>query len=264
MRLLDRLERKFRPYAIPNLTIVIIIGQVLTYVLSRSNPQIIDRMELVPTLVKEGEFWRLFSFCFVPPPINLIFFIIGIVLFRLMGSALEQTLGTVRYNIYLLTGYLATVAVAFVYPDLVASNIFVVTSVYLAFAWLFPDFVLQIMFILPVKVRWIALLMWIGIGYSLIKGDMATRLVALAGITNFLLFFGPEVIQRLRSKGRRIQQKAQVSADARNPRHKCVICGATDKSDPTLEFRYCSKCEGAFCYCENHLHDHEHFSNTDA
>jgi hypothetical protein len=264
MRLLDRLERKLRPYAVPNLTIVIIIGQALVYMLGQSNPRFLDRLILIPSLVQEGEVWRLISFCFIPPPTNLIFFLIAMMLFRMMGSGLEQEWGTVRYNLYLLSGYVVTVAAAFVNPDLAASNMFIVTSVSLAFAWLNPNYVLHVMFILPVQIRWLALLAWIGLIYGLITGDMPTRLFILAGIANFILFFGRDVIQRVRSKGRRIQHTAQVAADAKKPKHECVVCGVTDKSDTTIEFRYCSKCDGALCYCENHLRDHAHVGNVDA
>ncbi|MFT5324541.1 MAG: hypothetical protein ACI8P0_002403 [Planctomycetaceae bacterium] len=264
MRLLDRLERKLRPYAVPNVTMIIIMGQVLAYILSKSNPQILERMVLVPRLVMEGEVWRLGSFCFVPPMDNLFFFFIAMMIFHMMGSALEQTWGAIRYNLFLISGYIATVSVSFVYPDQMATNMFIGTSVFLAFAWLYPNYVFYIMFILPVKVRWLALLTWIGLIYGLITGDMPTRLFILAGIANFILFFGRDVIQRVRSKGRRIQHTAQVAADAKKPKHECVVCGVTDKSDTTIEFRYCSKCEGALCYCENHLRDHAHVGNVDA
>ena len=264
MRLLDRLERKFRPYAVPNLTLVIIMGQVLAYILNQSNPQVLERMVLVPRLVMEGEVWRLGSFCFVPPVTNLLFFFFAMMIFHMMGSALEQTWGIVRYNLFLISGYIATVGVAFVYPDQMATNMFIGTSVFLAFAWLYPNYVFYIMFVLPVKVRWLALLTWIGLVYALLVGDMQTRLFVLAGIANFLLFFGPEIVQRTRSKGRQVQQKAQASADAKKPKHECTVCGVTDKSDPTIEFRYCSKCEGALCYCENHLRDHAHVGSVDA
>jgi hypothetical protein len=265
MRLLDRLERKFRPFAVPNLTLIIIMGQVLAFIVGQGNPRIFEQMVLVPRLVLEGEFWRLGSFCFaVHPESNLLLFFIAMMVFHLLGSTLERTWGTTRYNLYLLSGYVATVSVAFIYPDQVTTNMFIGTSVFLAFAWLFPDYVFHIMFILPVKVRWLALLAWIGLIYALIVGDMQTRLFVLAGIANFLLFFGRDIILRLRSKGRRIQRMAQVAAEARTPKHQCAVCGADDKSDPTLEFRYCSKCAGAPCYCENHLRDHEHVGIPDA
>lgn len=264
MRLLDRLERKFRPYAVPNVTMIIIMGQVLAYILSQSNDEILNRMILVPSLVLEGEVWRLGSFCFVPPMDNLFFFFIAMMIFHMMGSALEQTWGTVRYNLFLISGYLATVSIAFVYPDEIATNMFIGTSVFLAFAWLYPKYVFYIMFVLPVQVRWLALLTWIGLIYGLLTGDMQTRLFILAGVANFLLFFGQDIILRVRSKGRQMQRRAEIAAEVGKPKHECVVCGVTDKSDPTLEFRYCSKCEGALCYCENHIRDHEHVGGSDA
>ncbi len=265
MRLLDRLERKFRPYAVPNLTLVIIMGQTLAYILGQANPRIYGQMVLLPQLVLEGQVWRLGSFCFATDPeMNLFFFVIAMWVFNLLGSALEQTWGTVRYNLYLLSGYIATVTVAFIYPDQEATTAFIGMSVFLAFAQLYPNFVFYMMFILPVKVRWLALLNWIGLSFVLIGGDMQARLSALAAIANFLLFFGREIVQRVRSKGRHMQRRAEIAAEIGKPKHECVVCGATDKSDSTLEFRYCSKCEGALCYCENHLRDHDHVGSVEA
>ncbi|MBR4098714.1 MAG: hypothetical protein IKK44_01845, partial [Clostridium sp.] len=40
--------------------------------------------------------------------------------------------------------------------------------------------------------------------------------------------------------------------------HKCTVCGVTDADDPDMEFRYCSKCNGYYCYCMNHINDHVH------
>ena len=164
MRLLDRLERKFRPYAVPNVTIVIIMGQVLAFILSRSNAEIVEKMELVPRLVMDGEIWRLGSFCFVPPDIQPLFLFFAMMIFYRMGSALEQIWGAARYNLFLICGYLTTVAAAF-FAASAATNMFIGTSVFLAFAWLYPNHVFYIMFILPVKVRWLALLAWIGLIY---------------------------------------------------------------------------------------------------
>jgi len=263
MRLLDRLERKFRPYAVPNLTMIIIMGQVLAFILSQKNAEFVEKMVLSPRLVMEGEVWRLGSFCFVPPVNNLLFLFFAMMIFYMMGSALEQTWGTVRYNLFLISGYLTTVAAAFVYPAEEATNMFIGASVFLAFAWLYPNYVFYIMFILPVKVRWLALLTWIGLIYGLLTGGMETKLFILAGIANFLLFFGQEIILRIRSKGRQMQRTAEIAAETGKPKHECVVCGATDKSDSTLEFRYCSKCEGALCYCENHLRNHDHVVNVE-
>ena len=38
----------------------------------------------------------------------------------------------------------------------------------------------------------------------------------------------------------------------------CTICGKTDTSHPDLEFRYCSRCQGYHCYCQEHISNHTH------
>lgn len=258
MRLLDRLQRRYGRYAVPNLTLVIVMGQTLAYIVMQTERDLVQRMLFIPKLVMEGEYWRIGSFIFVPPVTNIFFFFIAMMVFHMMGSALEHSWGTFKYNMFLLVGYIATVAVAFIYPDQIATNAFIGTAVFLAFAWLYPDYVFYLFFILPVKVKWLALLTWIGLIYALIVGDMSTRLFVLSGIANFLLFFGEDIYLRVRNRGRRMQQKARAASEAAKPRHECAVCGATDKTDPTLEFRYCSKCEGAPCYCENHIQDHAH------
>ena len=264
MRLLDRLERRYGRYAVPNLTLIIVMGQSLAYIVSLSEPRLLERMILIPQLVLKGEYWRLGSFAFVPPTPHPLFFFFAMLIFHMMGTALEQTWGTFRYNVFLLVGYIATVGVAFVYPEVPATNSFIGTAVFLAFASLYPDHVFYLFFILPVRVRWLALLTWILLIYTIIVGDMPIRLFVLAGIANYLLFFGRDILMRTRSRGRQMQQRANAVAEASRHRHECTVCGVTEKTGPSLEFRYCSKCEGAPCYCENHIHDHEHLGNASA
>ena len=264
MRLLDRLERKFRPYAVPNLTLVIIIGQVIGFIQCSRDAQNLASFLLIPQNVLAGEAWRLITFMFFQVYLNLLKFIIAMMFFYFAGNVLERSWGVFRYNVYLLSGYLITVACAFVYPMAIATNEFIFSSVFLAFAWQYPEFVIRIYYIIPVKAKWLAAFIWCVNGYYFFKGPNALRLMVLAGVANFFLLFGAEVIRRLRSKSRKVQARAQASADAKKPKHECVVCGVTDKTDPTIEFRYCSKCEGALCYCENHLRDHAHVGNVDA
>jgi hypothetical protein len=264
MRLLDRLERRFRRYAVPNLTLLIIIGQVFAFIQCRRDIAFLEPIALLPHRVLEGEVWRLVTFIFLPVSLDLLWFAIGMMVFHFFGSVMEQTWGAFKYNVYVFSGLLITVGVSFVFPYVPATNVFIFSAVFLAFAWLYPDFVLRLWFVLPVKARWLATFTWIINIYSFIKGPNPIRLMVLAGVSNFLLFFGNDIRLRIRSRARRIQQKAVVAAAAKKPKHECVTCGATDKSDPTLEFRYCSKCEGALCYCENHLREHQHIGKADA
>ncbi|MHC4877704.1 MAG: rhomboid family intramembrane serine protease [Planctomycetota bacterium] len=259
MRLLARLERRFGRYAIPNVTLYLIIGQVFFWLTTFSKPEIMDRIVMIPALILNGEVWRLVTFIFTPPfQMHPVFMFFAMWLFYTMGTALEHTWGTFKYNAYLVLGYLLTVGVSFAFPELPATVTFIGGSVFLAFAHLYPKFTLYIMFILPVQVRWLALLTWIMYGITLITGSWQARLFVLAGVGNFLIFFGQDILDRLRTGRRRMREQAKHMASSQATAfHECVVCGRTDLTHPKLEFRYCSQCVGTPCYCEDHIRDHE-------
>ena len=258
MSIIDKLERKLKRYAVHNVTLYLIIGQVLFFVFVLSGRFILDRVVLVPALVLAGEWWRLVTFLFIPPLTNPIFAFFAWYLFYLMGSALEGHWGAFRYNLFLLAGYAVTVIVAFLFPFSAATNIFIGGSVFLAFAWLFPDFQLYILFIIPVRIKWLALLTWIGYAYQLLVGPWPTRLLVLASISNFLLFFGRDILWRMKTGNRKmVFQAKQHTIGGRDPFHRCATCGVTDISHPQMEFRYCSEC-GGLGYCSEHIFNHEH------
>ena len=110
MAFLDNLERKYGRYAIPNATIAIVIGQAFLYLFSYSGQLDSTRALLISQLVLEGDWWRLLTFPFVPPSASLFFIFFALYVFYLMGGALEGHWGAFRYNIFLLTGYVMTVA----------------------------------------------------------------------------------------------------------------------------------------------------------
>jgi len=261
MSLLNNLERKFRRFAISNITLYLILGQVLFFVFALSGRFILGRVVLVPELVLRGEWWRLITFLFIPPMTNPIFAFFAWYLFYLMGNALEGHWGAFRYNIFLLVGYLVTVAVTFLFPYSAATNIFIGGSVFLAFAYLYPDFQLFIFFIIPVKIKWLALLTWLGYAYEVIVGSWSIRLLVFASISNFLLFFGKDIFWRIKTGNRKMVFQARQYSTGKEPFHKCAVCGKTDISAPQMEFRYCSDC-GGLGYCKDHIFNHEHVKKT--
>ncbi len=260
MALLEKLEKRFRRYGIPNITLYLIAGQGMMFIMAQANPQILNRIVLTPALVLQGEVWRVFTFLFAPPTFQPIFLFFALYLFYLMGTSLENYWGVFRYNLFLLIGYLATVAVSFLQPYSVASPAFLAGSVYLAFATLNPNFELLIFFILPVKIKWLALLIWIGYVWTMIVGDWLTRLLILASVCNYLIFFYQDIWLRMRSGRWRMERQAKEFSRKNDAIHRCVTCGATDKERPDLTFRYCTKCAGTPCYCQEHIKNHEHLS----
>jgi hypothetical protein len=257
MSLLDKLDRKLRRYAVPNVTLYLIIGQVLFFLFVISGRFVLERVVLIPDLVMMGEWWRLITFLFIPPITNPIFAFFAWYLFYLMGSALEGHWGTFRYNLFLLIGYVVTVAVSFILPMYPATNVFIGGSVFLAFAFLYPDFQLYLFFILPIKIKWLALLTWIGYAYQLLVGSWNTRLLVLASISNFFLFFGRDILWRMRSGNLRMGAQVRQLSGKKEAFHHCAVCGITDLSHPQMEFRYCSEC-GGLGYCKDHIASHVH------
>ncbi len=271
MRFLDRLEPRLRRYGVPNVTAGLVAAQVLTFGLAQVRPAAVGEIVLVPDAVLAGEWWRVVTFLAMPPSLDwsalgLLFLFFGWYLFFLMGNALEGYWGAFRYNVYLLVGYVATVAAAFLNPHAAATNVLFESSVFLAFAHLYPNFELRLFFVLPVKIKWLSLLTWLGYAWVAATGDWSTRAMTFAAVSNFLLFSGGAVIARGRTGRRRMATQARRFAVSKEPpfRHKCATCGITDKTHPRAEFRYCSRCVGGQAYCEDHLKDHSHVTEPEA
>ena len=179
MKFANRLERSLGRFAVPHITLYIIFLQSLTFVLMRAadarNPghgeEFLQRLLLIGHDVYRGEVWRIFSFVMIPPVENPIFFFFSMYLLYLFGTALENHWGTFHYNVYLLIGWVASVAVALALPTMPATNAYLMESIFLAFAFLYPDFQLLLFFIFPVKVKWLALVTWIIMFVQFCMGD---------------------------------------------------------------------------------------------
>lgn len=251
MGFLNRLERAFGRLAIPNISLYLVMGQVLFWAVSYLGFFELEKIALLPVAVLEGEAWRLFTFLLLPPNAHPVFIAFAWYMFYMMGSALEQYWGVFRYNLFIFIGWLLTVGVAFLFPLNYSTNLFLAGSVFLAFAFLNPDFEMLIFFILPVKIKWLALIQWVLYGYTLIVGSWPVRLAVLASIGNFLLFFAGEIVQRMKTGRRRMEHQARQAAarDNDEPRHTCVVCGKNDRTHPKEEFRYS---DDDRCYCSEH------------
>lgn len=256
-----KLERQLEPYAISNLTLYLVMGQTFVYLSVMLGMLDVEKLLFAPTLVLQGEPWRIFTFIFIPPNASWLFIAFALYLFYLFGSSLEHYWGNLRYNLYLLTGYLLTVGLAFLTPNAFASNLFVGGAVFLAFAYTNPDFVMYIFFILPVKIKWLGLLAWAGYAFAFFTSGLPTKFSIIAGVGNFLIFFARDLWLNIKQGKRRMTSQAKRFGDEsreREPRHTCHVCRKTDLSNPELDFRYCSKCVGDQCYCPEHIRNHEH------
>jgi len=257
MKSIDKLERSLGSLAIPRLTLLLVVGQVVCFGLGLLKPEMIDRLLLHPKLVIEGEAWRLVTFLFLPPTSHPLILFFALYVFYLMGSALETEWGDFKFNMYILVGYIATVTACFIL-SVPATNVFLGATVFFAFAGLYPDFELRLFFLLPVKVKYLAIISWIGYALALVLGTWPVRICALASISNFVLFFGRNIVGRVAGVRRRIEIESKSSMFRKSSFHTCALCGVTDTMDPRMEFRVCSKCGGGRVYCSEHINDHAH------
>lgn len=259
MRIIDLLEKKLGRFAIPNLTLYLIAGQSFFYVMYLSGKLERSSTYFSADLLLAGEWWRIFTIPFDPPRSGVLFTLVAWYFFYMLGSALEDYWGAFRYNAYLFLGCLITLGASFLVPSYPISNAFLAGSVFLAFAALFPEFEILLFFILPVKVKWLALLTWLGYAYQFVFGDWTARVMVLAATANFLIFFARDIALNLRHGRRQVAKTVAKAPRKEQPlSHKCTTCGITDKTHPDMDFRYCPKCNGQYGYCRDHIFSHEH------
>lgn len=260
MKLLDKLERKFGNIAIGNLTYYLIGGQVVVFFLSFLRPESIELLLLSGNMVLSGEIWRIITFLFFPISRDYFWTIFIWYIYFLYGTALEKQWGSFRYNLYVALSVVFTVLLSLIFPDLVFTNVHIYTAIFLAFAYLYPDFKLYLFFILPVKVKWLAYLAWAGILLGFIGGQLATKLVSVITLVNFLIFFAKDLMLSFKLRSRGAADRPKVLPKKQKADHVCKVCKRNEISHPDMEIRYCSECDPLTCYCRKHIDNHNHLS----
>lgn len=262
MNIWDKLERKFGKFYIPNLITYVILFNALIYIMMYTSfgKGSIANLVLVPDLVLKGEVWRLLTFIFIPPMTSPLFIVFALYFYYIAGSSLERELGGFKFNVYYFLGVLSTIVISFL-TDTPATAAYINLSLFLAFAKIDPNFEVLFLFIIPVKVKHLAMLNWVIIIWNLLTvNSLGGKLLVLAPVINYLLFFGKNILTRTVSTSKNHYRKKSFENKMKKSayRHKCEVCGITDSEDTNMEFRYCSKCSGNKCYCINHIKNHEH------
>jgi membrane associated rhomboid family serine protease len=252
MRLLDKLERRIGFIAIPGLIRAVVTLNVLVFILVYLNKGFDSYLALDIARIRAGEVWRLITYIFVPQMSHPLMVLIALWFLWFIGDGLERAWGPFRLTLYFLVGMIGT-TVAALLSSSQFSNQMLFTTLFFAFAHFYPEEVIYVFFILPLKIKWIA---WVYAAFLLlafVTQSNSYRMALIAALSNYLIFFGPEVIQQVRHRkevaGRRKRFEIQSRSDE-EPLHKCATCGATELSDANLEFRVARDGEE---YCLPHL-----------
>ena len=296
-RAIDRFCFKHKRFGIPMLMRYIVIISAVVYVLTlmdnsvvvmdinrqgigalRSNT-VMHFILFNPDLILRGQVWRIFTWVFFPIQGSPIFTLIALYFYYFIGTTLEREWGTPKFTIFYLSGVLLNVIYGFIMFYVFNSFFFLSAlslnlSLFFAFAVLFPDHVVRLFFIIPIKVKWLAVVnaafFLFSIFSQLMVGNIGMAFLPLVSLLNFILICGNDLIHRIKplvkahgksefSKFKRETNKARHESSRMQYRHKCAVCGKTDTEYPDLEFRYCSRCEGYHCFCIDHINNHVHF-----
>lgn len=275
-----------------------VIGYMLMFGANATGGNYISLMTLEPYMIIHNlEIWRIISWVMIPPSRGIFWAIIMCIFYWQLGSYLERMWGTFKFNVYIFGGLFFTIVGAFaLYGVMYAINgiepvnmgayfstYYINMSIFLAFALAIPDMPVMLYFCIPVKMKWLAYLYAAFIAYDFIFATWAGRVAIICSLLNFFIFFFSsrnmwgKNARRSRTRtqygpfgGFNKQQtytrttteppKRQYSATNNSPvaRHKCAICGRTELTNPELDFRFCSKCNGNYEYCSDHLFTHTH------
>ena len=283
----SRFERfcfRNRNKGIPNLMLYITIGTAIVYLISMftQNFLLYDILRFDRSLILKGQVWRLISYPLTYGSINPVFMLITLVCYYSLGRAMENAWGTFKFNLFYFTGILMMDIYSMIF-NCHADAYYLNLSLFLSYATMYPNAQFLLLFIIPVKAWIFALIDLLLILYGLIADPFPYNLFPVIALANYFLFFGKDVanvipiswqanFRRLfRKKPKTSQPRPKVvpfpsagsyEASVATPKtpytHRCTVCGRTDVSNPDLEFRYCSRCKGYHCYCEDHISNHAH------
>lgn len=269
---LDRFAYKHPKFGIPNLMTVIVIGTVLVYLMDMFSSGTFSAMlGFSRTAIFNGQIWRLVTFLFIPLSGDPFTLILSLYFYWWIGSSLEREWGTTKFTLFYAMGVVFNLVLGLIlgWSDATYLNL----SMFFAFATLYPDMRILLFFFIPVKVKWMA---WIDAAffgltflYSLFHLNLLGALLPVVAILNYVLFFWSDLSAIVKRAFRRAQHQnsrqtvnfKKATRDVKKEKgylHKCAVCGVTDADDPNMEFRYCSKCTGYYCYCMNHINNHVH------
>ena len=286
-----------RHKGIPNLMFYVVIGSAIVYLLSMVNGGTIlyEYLRFDKSAILQGQVWRLLTYVFTYTPGDGFLILIFLYFFYSLSRNVEYSMGTFRFNLYYFSGVILMDLFAMLYcptgpvevggylfsadafTNSIYSNMayYLHLSMLLTFATTNPNSQFLVFFIIPVKAWFMGLVYLVLVAISVFNltfpiAFFPHNLFPLVALANYLLFAGKDVLNLFPFlSGHRVRRQKKTGPipfqkEKTAPRptvsynHRCTVCGRTDVTDPELEFRYCSRCNGYYCYCQDHISNHSH------
>ncbi len=275
-RWVDKFCVTHRNFGIHNLMLYIVVGNLLVWVFT-----MMDQTHTLSSMLyfsaeaifTQGQIWRIFTFVLIPESSGFFLFI-TLYFYYMIGSTLERHWGTAKFTLYYICGIVFNILYGTIFwllgYNTYVSPFYLNMAMFFTFAMLYPDMTVLLMFIIPVKIKWLAWVDGLIFLWAVLTNPFPLNLIPIVAILNFIIFCYDDImhiIKRNRSthahKQSAINFKREASRVNKEQRskpysRKCEVCGRTDVDNPTLEFRYCSRCSGYHCYCVDHINNHAH------
>ena len=275
-----------RNMGIPNLMLYISLGSALVYltILATQNLMVYGLLCFDRSAILRGQIWRLITYPLAYYTSSPLMAFVSLFCYYSLGRAMENIWGTLKFNLFYFTGVVMMDIYCMIFGG--QANVYYLNlSLFLGYATMYPDTHFLLFFIIPVKAWIFALLDLVLVVYGLLVYPFPANLFSVISLANYFLFFGSDVLNVLprswRVNARRLFRKknnyapkedrpkvvpfptaGSYQATMARPQapytHRCTVCGRTDVTNPELEFRYCSRCSGYHCYCQEHISNHTH------
>ena len=269
---------------IRNLMLYICLGNAAVYLMSMisQNYYLYYLLCFDRSLILQGQIWRLVTYPLtmqagIGGGLNILLVAIMLFCYYSLGTVIERRWGTLKFNLFYLSGVVMMDVFCMFFPNCRADVYYLNLSLFLSYATMFPDATFLLYMIIPIKAWVFALIDLVLVALGIFQNSFPANFFPIIALANYFLFFGSDVLNLLpvkwQFKLRRLFRKdsapqepkvihfrvsPQPEQKKQDYNHRCTVCGRTDVSNPELEFRYCSRCKGYYCYCQDHINNHVH------
>lgn len=284
MKAIDRFCYKHPKLGIPDLMKYIVLANAAVFVLDLFTNNFFTYLLMFHyESIMHGQVWRLLTFILVPSiggagsvgaglMINVLLFGMTSFFYYSIGTTLERYMGSTKFTVFYALGVIFNMVFGLV-THAGVNMYYINMSMFFSFAVLYPETRVLLYGIIPLKIKWLAWLDAALFAYDIVTylryGYVLMALMPIVAILNFFLFFGGELLGGAKYKkdvfahktSRQTVNFKKAQKDIKQRKgylHKCTVCGITDADHPNMEFRYCSKCNGYYCYCMDHINNHAH------
>ena len=265
--LINKITNTLEKYTLYGLIHYISALMIIVFILASMGKLDLRLLELRGIFLMKGEVWRVFTFLLIPTSQRPIFLFFELMIIIMCANGIESAMGSFKLSLYYVLGAIFMVIASLVAPTMRIDSYPMYLTLFFGYATLFPDEELLFMFILPIKIKYLAYISGFFVILSFIDAPLNVKIAILLAFANYFIFFIIPAIRGIKySRKQRIRRAMYEKAaePQKAYRHKCSVCGRTDVSNPELTFRYCvcKECgQNGVAFCQEHLEEHKKNTN---